>query len=241
MSRTQRRRARTQARENLRATTVVDANLLDATTRLGDAVAALTAGQAHPLPGAGSGWLPSRYVMLRGALCGTRGGGGRKSQPSSMIPCWVDALKLLITIDDRAAELERWHRGRCAGCPVCRHLADRNGDHPTVRRVCALPDYPWRPQDSRALLEITGELDGYAKAIDDLFAPKPIYLPDPCPQCGQSATYRFTDDGQRVRTSALAVTAEHGAVCQSCHVVWPPDQLVFLGRILGTGAAGIPA
>ena len=137
-----RRRVRTRARENQRATTLVDANLLDASARLGDAVAALTARQARPIAGAGSGWLPSRYVMLRGALYGTRGGGGRNSQPSSVIPCWVDALKLLITINDRAAELERWHRGRCAGRPVCCYLAAHRCDHATVRRVCALPDYP---------------------------------------------------------------------------------------------------
>jgi hypothetical protein len=89
-----------------RATTAVDANLLDAIARLGDAVAALTADQA-PLPGgAGAGWLPSRYDLLRVALYGTRGAGGRRRQPSSVLPCWVDALKLLIAIDDRAAELE---------------------------------------------------------------------------------------------------------------------------------------
>jgi hypothetical protein len=108
----------------------------------------------------------------------------------------------------------------------------------TVGRVRALLEYGSRPQDARALLEIAG----YVKAIDDLLAPKPIYLPGPCPQCGHTCTHRFTDDGQRVRTAALAVAAEHGAVCQNCHAVSPPDQLVFLGRILGTAAsAGIPA
>ena len=146
------------------------------------------------------------------------------------MPCWVDALKLLMAIDARAAELE-WRYPP-------RGPAVDDGDHVTVRRVRALLEYGWRPQDSRALLQIAGELAGFATAIDDLLAPKPIYLPDPCPQCGQSCTYRFTDDGQRVRTSALAVTAEHGAVCQACHVSWAPDQLVFLGRILGT--ASIP-
>jgi hypothetical protein len=211
--------------------TTVDANLLDATAQLGDAVAALTADQAHPLPGAASGWLPSRYAMLRVALYGTRGAGVRgRRRPSGVMPCWVDALKLLMAIDARAAELE-WRYPP-------RGPAVDDGDHVTVRRVRALLEYGWRPQDSRALLQIAGELAGFATAIDDLLAPKPIYLPDPCPQCGQSCTYRFTDDGQRVRTSALAVTAEHGAVCQACHVSWAPDQLVFLGRILGT--ASIP-
>jgi hypothetical protein len=47
--------------------------------RLGDAVAALTADLDHPLPGAGSGWLPSRYAMLRVALYSTRGAGGTGS------------------------------------------------------------------------------------------------------------------------------------------------------------------
>jgi hypothetical protein len=224
-----------------RATVAADANLADATTRLEDAVAALTARQASPIPGAGTGWLPCRYAMLRGALCGNRAGRGRRSQRISLIPCWVDALKLLLAIDACAAQLEHRHPPRCADCPIWCYLAARHGDHPTIRRVRALLDYRWRPQDSRDLLDIAAELAGYAKAIDDLFAPKPIYLPHPCPQCGQRCTYRFTDDGQRVRTAALAVTAEHGAVCQACHAVWPADQLVFLGRILGTAPAGIPA
>jgi hypothetical protein len=120
-------------------------------------------------------------------------------------------------------------------------VAVDDSGHVTVRRVRGLLEYGWRPQDARVLLEIVGELAGFVAAIDDLLAPKPIYLPDPCPQCGHTCTHRFTDDGQRVRTSALAVTAEHGAVCQNCHAVWPPDQLVFLGRILGTAAAAIPA
>jgi hypothetical protein len=214
------------------ATTAVDGNLLDATAKLGDAVAALTARQAHALGRGGTGWLPSRYVLLRGALEGTRGAGARRRrQASSLLPCWVDALKLLMAIDAYAGELEyRYPPAAVDG-----------GDHLTVRRVRALLEYGWRPQDSRAVLDIAGELAAYAQAIDDLLAPKPIYLPDPCPQCAHTCTYRFTDDGQRVRTAALAVTAEHGAVCQNCHAVWPPDQLVFLGRILGTGAAGIPA
>jgi hypothetical protein len=217
-----------------RAATAVDVNLLDATARLGDAVAALTADQAHPLPGgAGGGWLPSRYDLLRVALYGTRGAGGRRRQPSSVLPCWVDALKLLMAIDARAAQLEWRH-------PPANLDAD-DSDHVTVRRVRALLEYGWRPQDARELLQVAGELAGYADAIDDLLAPKPIYLPDPCPQCGQSSTHRFTDDGQRVRTAALAVTAEHGAVCQSCHASWAPDQLVFLGRILGTAPAAMPA
>jgi hypothetical protein len=216
-----------------RATTAVDANLLDATARLGDAVAALAADQAHPLPGAGHGWLPCRYLMLRDALYGTRGAGGRRRQPSSVIPCWVDALKLLLVIDAWAAELE------CRYPP--RYAAADDSDHVTVRRVRALLEFGWRPQDSRDLLDISAELAGYAKAIDDLFAPKPIYLPNACPHCGHRHAYRYADDGQHVRTPALAVTAEHGAVCQSCHAVWPPDQLVFLGRILGTAPAAIPA
>ncbi|HWT50457.1 MAG TPA: hypothetical protein VN255_18425, partial [Mycobacterium sp.] len=168
-------------------------------------------------------------------------GGGHSSQPSSLIPCRVDALKLLLAIDGWAVGLERCHPPRCAGCPVWRHLAVHHSDHVTVRRVRALLEYGWRPQDSRVLLDISAELAGYAKAVDDLFSPKPIYLPNPCPQCGQSCTYRFTDDGQRVRTAALAVTAEQGAVCQSCHASWPPDQLLFLGRILGTAPAPISA
>jgi hypothetical protein len=135
--------------------TAVDANLLDATARLEDAVAALTARQARSIPGAGSGWLPSRYVLLRGALEGTRGAGARRRrQPSSLLPCWVDALKLLLAIDGYAGELERCYP---SGLDV------RRCDHPTVFWVRGLLEYGRRPQDSRAVLEIAGELGGYAR------------------------------------------------------------------------------
>ncbi len=170
-----------------------------------------------------AGRIPSRYTQLRGALYGARGGhGGRHTAPSSVLPLWIDAMLLLITIDDRVGLLEHDHRP-----PPLQHPG-----HPTLRRIQQIVLLHWRPQDASTVTMIAHDFARFAKAIDDLFDIKPIFLPDPCPHCGQNHTYRLADDGQRVRTPALQVSVT-GAVCLACHDRWAPDELMFLGRILG--------
>lgn len=87
---------------------------------------------------------------------------------------------------------------------------------------------------------IANDLAGYAKAVDDLFSPKPMYLPDRCPHCNHDHAYRLSDSGERIRTPALSISIEHGAKCARCHDVWEPSELVFLGKLLGyRGPAGV--
>jgi hypothetical protein len=198
----------------------IESNLPAARVALEDAAHALVAPRAD----ADGRWQSGRYTELRQALYGARGGHrGRRNQSSSVLPFWIDAMRLLITIDDRVSEFERLHRPPPLQRP----------GHPTLRRVEQLVLLRWRPQDVTIVMTIADDLARYTKAIDDLFAIKPIFLPDPCPHCRQDHTYRLSDEGERVRSPALSVTAENGATCLSCHATWPPDRLLFLGRILG--------
>jgi hypothetical protein len=143
----------------------------------------------------------SRYAQLRAAIdiTASRAGTGTGTNRS---PCWLDALKLAMTIDERATKIH------------------------TARR------HAWRPQDIPDIGKLTTEISAWCKAIDDLFTAKPIYLPHPCPHCGQTQTHRWNDEGERTWTPALALTVDH-AWCQACHDRWSPDQFGLLARQLG--------
>jgi hypothetical protein len=196
-----------------------DGSLPLAKHRLCDAVAGLCAPQ----------WqdhrpLDPRYTQLRDAINCPALSGHHSGQPSSAIPAQIDALKLVMHIDDRTHVHTRFSQSRT-----------------TPNRLRELTQIGWRPQDCDQLTAVAGEIESWVCAIDDLFATPPIYLPDPCPHCAQTHTHRVGDDGERIRTPALALTVEKGATCQSCHDVWPPDRLLFLGRTLGYHPAGVTA
>jgi hypothetical protein len=213
------KRSRTRNRTPRTATPAIDTNLLAALDQLAKAVTDLCAGH------------PSRYTQLCAAMYGTRGGAGSHALPSQLIPVWIDALKLKLTIDHRTHAIA----SQC-------HTTPRNPP-PAIKdtrdTIKTLLQRTWRPQDANMLVTAATEIGSWAKAIDDLFAPKPIYLPNPCPQCGQNHTYRNADTGERVRSYALTINTETGATCLACHATWPPNKFVFLGRLLGT--TDIPA
>ncbi len=198
-----------------------DGSLPQALNALADAVHALTQQRAHHIEGRGTTWIPDRYSTLRQALYGSRGAGGHHRMPGSMIPAWVDAMKLLIHIDTRTHGIT----------PRLRDTDTADGSTPSRLRWFA--ERKFRPQDSQQLETVATEIASWSIAIDDIFAPKPKFLPDRCPRCGNDHTYRKTDDGQKVRSPALELTVERGCRCLSCHDVWPPSELQFLGRLLG--------
>jgi hypothetical protein len=193
-----------------------DGNLTAALTALADAVTELT----WPRPA-----QPPRYTALRDAQQGTRNNG--HSRTKYLTPGWIDALLLLLEIDDRTKQIHNHYP------PTVCHINQRNA-HPTIRQLQQIETYPWRPQDTKDLESITAELCCWAKAIDDLFAMKPVYLRGcACPQCGQDHTHRNTNDGTRVWTTALVLNAETGATaCQACHATWPFEKARWLGRLL---------
>jgi hypothetical protein len=187
-----------------------------ARNHLHDAIAALiepTHCQGHE--------LPSRYAQLRDAIADAHISGHTRTRAATIIPCQIDCLKLKIKIDDRTRRLT-------AGAPI----------RATVGRLQWLTTRKFRPQDIELLEAMTAEIHAWCKKIDDLFTQKPLDLPNPCPQCGHNWAHRKNDDGDTIRTRALAVTTS-GALCRQCHARWPVEKLTWLGHVLGTYAGGI--
>lgn len=188
-----------------------------AKTKLTDAVVALIHKRLKTVVGddgkVRSVWIASRYDELCEAIEAARGGSGGKW--SHQLPFWADAFVLR---DDVDAEIAKMHPSPDGWSGWTRH------------RLEALEQHKWRPQDCDTMKRHTETLDNFAKRIDQLFAPRPISLPDPCPECGHKIVYRDLD-GEKVRTLALQVT-ENGATCGNCHANWPIEHLELLGKIL---------
>lgn len=170
--------------------------------------------------------LLSRYDELTEAVEAHRGGHGGHWQ--GQLPFWADALVLLMEIDEAVAKM--WP-------PPHAFIEDVSGKHAyaswegwTVERLKALERKKWRPQDTAAVFKIGRDLEGFVKRIDTLFAPRPIPLPDPCPECDEKTVYR-DGDGEQIRSSALQIT-DAGCTCGGCGANWPIEQLSMLGRLL---------
>ena len=205
----------------------LEATLAAAKTGLRNAVHDLTAQRPEYLNGTIQ-LLPSRYMQLRHSLEGQRGAAGHHTLPGSTVPGWIDALKLLIWIDDRAARFERCFGRRCARYPTWRHLQPQDI---TIRRYQQILTISWRPQDTPTIDVLSGVVTGYVKAIDDLFAPHPVYLRgETCPHCGQTHARIKTDDGDTGTRPALMITGDGIGVCNACHDNFP--SLEFLGDLL---------
>lgn len=227
------KRARERSRGQRAALQHEDGPLQLARTSLAAAVFAMTARQPHRGPN-GTTWLDSRYIQLRQALYTHHGGNGG-NQKSTLIPGWTDALKILIDIDVRTAQhVAAWESQLASNTP---------------ERLHQLLDRQWRPQDSKAVTTIANDVAGWAKEIDDLLWTKISLLYDPdqpntwatCPHCQRNEARRVNDEGQRVRTAALAVIIDYRldpptatAFCQNCHDTFESPQ--FLGRLLGCKA-----
>lgn len=193
-----------------------DGSLPAALNQLHNAIHDLTNHRPHHIQDQGkTTWIPDRYTTLQDALYGSRGNSNHHHTPASMIPAWVDAMKLLIQIDTRTH-----------GITQQLHTTT----HHTPTRLQLFAQTKHRPQDTQQIQTAATEIASFSTAIDDLFSPKPIYLPDPCPACNFTHATRLADDGERIRTPALSLTVERGATCNNCHATWHP---MFLGRLLG--------
>jgi hypothetical protein len=160
--------------------------------------------------------LPSLYQQVVEAVESHRAGGGGKW--AGQFPFWADALVLLGEIDSEVLKM---------------HSAPHSWSGWTVQRLEAVKQHGWRPQDCKLMLAYSGKLDVFSKRAEALFAPKPIGLPDACPECGERWVYRL-QDGEQIRVCALQIT-EDGATCGNplCRANWPVERLQILGKILG--------
>jgi hypothetical protein len=100
---------------------------------------------------------------------------------------------------------------------------------------------PWRPQDTRSVEQIPGNVESWAVQIGALLDPQHVkHFSAACPACGATTVYRRDSAGERVRMPALQIVAETGCTCQACRHTWLPHHYLLLCTVLGFGPpAGI--
>lgn len=118
---------------------------------------------------------------------------------------------------------------------------------PNLREVAAACGLS---MDLESILAVRRFLTAWAAQIGTLFDPPQRWaLWDfACPECDAKTVYRLDDsDGEEKRTAALEVaftgTDSDRAIqcvrCLACLEEWQPNQLMFLGRLLGCEIPGV--
>lgn len=198
-----------------------DGNLPAAKSRLAEAVSALI----DPKPQLDNGkirWIDSLYDQLVDEIPGSQGNASRV--PQSSPPLCIDAAELKHEIDTATAAWEP------------RPAIDASNDHlppMAVVRLQALENRSWRPQDTRAVEQIAGNIESWCESIKSLLNPVPRWhLPNPCPACDKTVVYRKNSADETVRQPALQI-GPNGCVCQHCHHTWAPEYFQHLAQVLG--------
>lgn len=164
--------------------------------------------------------LLDQLIDDSGGQQGSQYGGVARSLP----PAWVDATDL---INEIAVAVDAWQCG-LPDLPRPRHLV-----HATTARVQQLAKRAWRPQDVKALEQITRNLTEWSVQIEELLNPATKWtLPNPCPACNTTTVYRRDSAGDMVRQPALQI-GPWGCQCQRCKHVWAPAYFELLAAALG--------
>jgi hypothetical protein len=168
--------------------------------------------------------LDSLYIELCEARHGERAGEAVRRPPAaSRAPGWTDALSLIISIDRRVA---MWWPDT---------PPDDHGTLVTVRRLHALVDHAWRPQDVRELQRMTREVDGWVERARILLPTEEVHtweLRAACPACGETTTQVDDGTGELVRRYVLQAD-KSSAKCAACETSWDPSHYRFLAQMIG--------
>lgn len=168
--------------------------------------------------------LDSLYTELCDARHGERAGEGTRRPPAaSRAPGWTDALSLLDRID-RTVQLwwleTPWEP---ADQPV------------TVRRLYALVDHPWRPQDIGELRHMTREVGSWVERIHILLPTEEVHMWElraACPSCGETTVQVDDGAGELVRRYVLQAD-KSSAKCVACETSWAPETYRLLAAMIG--------
>ncbi|WP_280465962.1 DUF7341 domain-containing protein [Nocardia brasiliensis] len=168
--------------------------------------------------------LDSLYTELYEARYGEqRGPGDRRPTPGSRPPGWTDAISLIDRIDRTVAI---WW-------PITPD--DQHSRPATIRRLYALLDYQWRPQDVGTLKRMTNTVEGWVVRARNLLPTEETHtweLRAPCPACGATTTQVDDGTGELVRRYALQAD-KSSASCSECETSWAPEQYRFLAAVIG--------
>jgi hypothetical protein len=217
------------------AMTEEDGSLPEARRRLEDAVSGLVDPQLEVVDGR-THWIDSPFTQLLEAIPGEQGTGHGVAR--SLPPLWLDAADLKAEIETAtAAWLPK---------PVI-DLLQGDAVPLAVIRLQQLETKGWRPQDCKAMDQISGIVEAWTACIKSLLNPTPKWtLPAPCPRCEKSIVYRKESGGDTVRMPALHLNFDaagdaENCVCLACREVWPRDRLPFLAEVLGTYPENVDA
>ncbi|MFC4128880.1 DUF7341 domain-containing protein [Nocardia rhizosphaerae] len=173
-------------------------------------------GRQVPIP------IDSLYDQLCEASLGERQDGGsvRRPEPGSRAPGWSDALSLLELIDRRVGE---WSIG----------AAEVPGRAVTARRLYALADTAWAPEDVAYVRRLAAQVDSWAVRVRRLLDEEREWeLKAPCPSCGEMVIAGQDGSGETVRQYVLRANLS-GAECLSCGMQWAPEYYRLLGALIG--------
>lgn len=142
-----------------------------------------------------------------------------KSRP----PLWIDAASLLHQIDRTVAG---WWRGM---------PADDHGLPITVRRLHALVDHTWRPQDVGQLRRMTHTVNDWVTRVKTLLPEQVTHtweLRAACPACGETTMLVDDGAGETVRRAVLHADRS-SAACLACGTTWAPEHFELLAQMIG--------
>lgn len=181
---------------------------------------------------------PSLLEQLRDAVATGRERGGRGA--SIPLPISTDAHDLLVKIGRQTMWLLGETGARPAGAGIEENLRS------VVNTVTSTA------MDLEAVLGVRNFLRSWATSIRNLLdPPKRISLWGyhcPEPKCEAEEVWRLDEsDGETKRTAPLEVAftetngdpAIRDVHCLACGKEWPPNQLLWLGKLLGCEIAGV--
>lgn len=167
--------------------------------------------------------LDSLYTELCEACQGERRGEAVRRPPAaSRAPGWTDALSLIIQIDQT---VKAWW-------PTVPD--DAHGRHVTVRRLYALLDHGWRPQDVGQLGRMTAKVAKWVECANNLLPTEVTHtweLRAPCPACGETTVNVDDGAGEQVRTYVLQAD-KSSAKCVACETSWSPEHYRLLAALI---------
>lgn len=166
--------------------------------------------------------LPSLYDELEESRHDGAQPGAVTSRPvhESKPPMNLAPVSLLHEIDKRVREW--WPHTP----------ADDSGRAVTVRRLHALVDYRWAPEDVAALRSMTRQVEAWTQRVrDQLDRGHRWTLKAACPVCGEE-WFVVDRGGEQVVKPALTVTID-GGLCGACGATWGKDELALLGQLVG--------
>ena len=178
---------------------------------------------------------PSLLNQLREAVATGKGSASRGRGRG--LPISIEAHDLLVEIGQRTIWLVQQTGASPAGADI----------EPNLREVVAACGLSL---DLEAIIGVRRFLQTWATQIRTLFDPPQRWAlwGHACPECDSATVFRLDEsDGEEKRTAALEVAFTGSDVdrkiqcvrCLACLEEWQPNQLLFLGRLLGCEIPGV--